>query len=97
MIKNFVHKGLEMFFLDGSRKGIQAKHARKLSDILDRLDASNVITDMNYPGSYLHQLKGKKKGQWAVRVSGNWRVVFGFKEGHAYDVDYIDYYLENFV
>ncbi len=92
MIKSFAHKGVEDFFYIGSRKGIQVQQAQKLADILDRLDASNDVKDMKYPGSNLHQLKGKMKGKWAVKVSGNWRIVFGFKEGHAYNVDYIDYH-----
>ncbi|MFQ5455302.1 MAG: type II toxin-antitoxin system RelE/ParE family toxin [Nitrospirota bacterium] len=87
-----MHKGLENFFYNGSRKGIQHHHAQRLADILDRLDASNVVTDMNFPGSNLHQLKGKMIGLWAVKVSGNWRIVFSFKEGNAYNVDYIDYH-----
>ena len=28
----------------------------------------------------------------AVSVSGNWRVTFGFEDGHALDVDYLDYH-----
>lgn len=92
MIESFVHKGLEKYFYDGNKKGIQAKHAQKLTDILDRLDASKVITDMNYPGSNLHQLKGKMRRLWSVKVSENWRVVFSFKESNAYDVDYTDYH-----
>ena len=47
---------------------------------------------MRYPGSDLHQLKGTLKGFWAVKVSGNWRVVFTFKEGNAYLVNYLDYH-----
>ncbi len=92
MIKTFAHKRLEDFFYSGSKKGIQAQHAQKLEDILDRLDASNVITDMKFPGSNLHQLKGKMKGLWSVKVTGNWRIVFSFKEGNAYNVDYVDYH-----
>lgn len=92
MIKSFSHKGLEDFFYDGVKKGIQTKHAEIIAHILDRLDASNAIKDMNYPGSGLHPLKGKKKGKWAVKVSGNWRIVFSFKEGEAYEVDYEDYH-----
>jgi proteic killer suppression protein len=88
MIKTFTHKGLEDFFFDGTKKGIQAAHAQKLVDILDRLDASHIVEDMRYPGSDLHQLKGF----WAVKVSGNWRVVFAFKEGNAYQVNYLDYH-----
>lgn len=92
MIKTFSHKGLEAFFYEGTKKGIQPQHAQKLADILDRLDASKDVTDMRFPGSDLHQLKGKMKGLWAVKVSGNWRIVFSFKEGNAYDVNYIDYH-----
>ncbi len=87
-----MHKGLESYFYNGSKKGIQAQHAQKLADLLDRLDAARDITDMKFPGSDLHQLKGKMKGLWAVKVSGNWRLVFSFKEANAYDVNYIDYH-----
>jgi len=61
VIKSFAHKGVEDFFFNGSKKGIQARHAQKLADILDRLNASNLVTDMNYPGASLHQLKGKMR------------------------------------
>lgn len=92
VIKNFEHKGLENYFYNGSKKGIQAQHAQKLGDILDRLDAARDVTDMKFPGSDLHQLRGKMEGLWAVKVSGNWRVVFSFKEANACDVNYIDYH-----
>ncbi len=92
MIKSFKHRGLEDFYYNGTKKGIQAQHVQKLSDILDRLDATHSVTDMRYPGSDLHQLKGKMKGLWAVKVSGNWRIVFAFEEGNAYNVNYIDYH-----
>ncbi len=92
MIRSIAHKGLEAFFLDGIQKGIQAKHAQKLADLLDRLNASSAVKDMNFPGSGLHQLKGKLRGYWSVKVSGNWRVIFRFKNGDAFDVDYIDYH-----
>ena len=92
MIKGFRHKGLEKLFCDGTKKGVQPEHARKLLDILDRLDAASVVEDMNYPGSFLHPLKGNLKGLWSVRVSGNWRVTFQFENGDAYIVDYTDYH-----
>jgi len=92
VIKSFRHKGLERLFYDGVKKGVQTDHAGKLTDILDRLDAAAIVQDMDYPGSYLHPLKGKMKGLWSVKVSGNWRVVFRFKNGDAYVVDYKDYH-----
>jgi proteic killer suppression protein len=92
MIKSFSHKGLGDFFYDGVKKGIQPKHRNKIASILDRLDAANDIRDMNYPGSGLHLLQPKKEGRWAVMVSGNWRITFGFKNGDAYEVNYEDYH-----
>ena len=90
MIKSFIHKGLEDFFYDGIRKGLQTKQVSKIEAILDRLDAANEIKDMNYPGSGLHLLLPKKKGRWAVKVSGNWRVTFEFKDGDAFNVNIED-------
>ena len=92
MIKSFKHKGLEDFFYTGKKKGIRPEQANRLERILDRLNAANDIKDMNYPGSFLHQLKGDKAGQFSVRVSGNWRVFFKFENGDAYIVNYGDYH-----
>ena len=92
MIKNFTHKGLEDFFNTGTKKGIQPKHAEKLGFILDHLDAASDLKDMNYPGSGFHPLAGEYKDCYAVKVSGNWRVIFKFERGDAYEVDYIDYH-----
>ncbi len=92
MIKSFKQKGLEKFFFTGTKKGIKAEHSCRLSRLLDRLNAASDIKDMNYPGSNLHELKGDKAGQFSVKVSGNWRVFFEFRDGDAYIVDYDDYH-----
>jgi len=92
MIKTFAHKGLKVLYEDGIKKGKQTKHADKLMDILDHLDAANEIRDMGYPGSGLHPLQPKSESRWAVSVSGNWRVTFKFKNDNAYDVNYEDYH-----
>ena len=92
MLKSFRHKGLQKFFFDGTKKGIQPKHAEKLADILDLLDAVSEIEDMNFPGSDLHPLKGDLRGFWSVKVSGNWRIIFRFENGDVLDVDYVDYH-----
>ena len=92
MIKSFRHKGLEDFFYTGKKKGINPEHADRLERILDRLNAASEIKDMNYPGSSLHKLACDKKDQYAVKVSGNWRVLFQFVKGDAHNVDYDDYH-----
>jgi proteic killer suppression protein len=92
VIESFRHQGLEQFFLKGTKAGIQAKHAPRLRLILARLHASTRPHDMNLPGLDLHQLHGERRGTWAVKVSGNWRVTFVFHGEDAKSVDYEDYH-----
>jgi len=92
MIRSFRHKGLEVFFVTGSKKGILPEHAEKIERIIDRLDASASPNDMNLPGYRLHELKGKDANIWSVTVSANWRVTFKFKGQDAFEVDYRDYH-----
>lgn len=92
MIKDFKHKGLERFFVTNSTRGIQSKHSSKLRMQLGMLNAAIEVDDMNKPGWNLHQLKGQKVGIWSIKVSGNWRVTFRFKESDAFIVNYEDYH-----
>lgn len=92
MIQSFAHKGLERFYHTGSKSGIQAKHAERLRLILSNLDQAEEPEDMDLPGLALHELKGKRKGVWAVKVSGNWRVTFRFVGRDAGMVNYEDYH-----
>ncbi|NDY74574.1 hypothetical protein DO021_22065 [Desulfobacter hydrogenophilus] len=39
-----------------------------------------------------HRVKGNRQGLWAIDVNKNWRIVFEFKDGNAYIVDYEDYH-----
>lgn len=92
MIKTFSHKGLEDFFYDGEKKGINPNHAKKLERILERLDNAEDIEDMRGPGASLHKLEPKNEERWSVHVNKNWRVSFIFKDGDAWDINYIDYH-----
>ena len=92
MIRSFKHKGLEQFFVSGTKKGIQPDHANKIARILDRLDASVAPKDMDLPGYKLHELKGKEAGTQSVTVNGNWRITFQFIGQDAFVVDYQDYH-----
>jgi proteic killer suppression protein len=65
---------------------------RKLQQILAFLNVSREPADMNPPGFRLHPLKGERKGQWAVSVTGNLRVVFEFEGENARNVDLLDYH-----
>jgi len=91
-IQGFRHKGLERFFATGAKSGIQAKHAERLRLILGRLNAATSARDMNLPGLELHELRGGRKGTWAVKVSGNWRLTFTCVGKDVDRVDYEDYH-----
>ena len=80
------------FYDTGSKAKIQSKHADKLHDILQALDFVTAPEQMNFPGLGFHKLTGNLKGFYAVKVSGNWRVTFGFDRKDAILIDYIDYH-----
>ena len=90
MIKSFRHKGLRTLYETGKTTGVQSSHARKLRMQLAALDSAQVIGDMDVPGFDLHELRGDRKGQWAISVNGNWRVTSEFRDGNAFVLDYED-------
>ena len=92
MIQSFKHKGLRLFFEHDDASKLQPHHVEKIRRILYRLDEAKTIDDMNVVGWALHQLSGTLKGFWSVKVNGNYRIIFRFEEGDAYDVDYVDYH-----
>ena len=92
MIKRFRHKGLERLFRKGESQGIQAQQISHIIRILDLLDDASAPEQLNIPGLYLHPLKGSRKGEWAMSVSGNWRITFGFEGEDVTDVTLEDYH-----
>jgi len=92
MIKKFKHKGLKKLFESGVVTGIQPQYGTRLRRILALLETADSVKDMDLPGLNLHELKGNRKGTFAVKVSGNRRVTFNISDGDAFDVDYEDYH-----
>jgi proteic killer suppression protein len=92
VIRSFRHKGLKRLYEDDDPRGVLGEHSTKLRNILARMDAAASVEDMDLPGFRLHALKGALRGSWAVTVRANWRVIFRFVEGDAFDVDYLDYH-----
>ncbi len=64
----------------------------KVKRILAVLDRANGPEAMDLPGFRLHPLRGDLRGFWAVTVRANWRVVWRFDRGDAFDVDLTDYH-----
>jgi proteic killer suppression protein len=90
MIRRIRHKGLKRFYESGDTRGISAQHVPWLRILLTALDAAEGPAGLNNPAFRLHPLKGERKGQWAVSVSGNWRLVFTFDGEDVTDLDLID-------
>jgi proteic killer suppression protein len=92
VIRSIRHKGLKRLHEEDDPRGVFMEHAEKLRDILARLDAAGVVSDMDLPGFRLHPLKGEFKGLWAVTVRANWRVIFRIVNRDVLEVDYVDYH-----
>ena len=92
MILRFRHKELERLFTSGDISGVNPQHSRRLRQILLALNNATDPAGMNLPGLRLHPLRGERRGQWAVLVSGNWRVVFEFDGPDTTNIDLVDYH-----
>lgn len=93
MIKSFADKntaavfqGIEVRTLP---RPIQPTARRKLMLI----DASVSVQSLRVPpGNRLETLRGDRRGQWSIRINDQWRICFRWHEGHAWDVEIIDYH-----
>ena len=92
MIGSIRHKGLRDYWTRGQAKGLNTDWIRRLRRILSGIEAAERPEQMNYPGSYFHPLKGDRVGRYAVRLSANMRVTFGWDGDGAVDVDIEDYH-----
>lgn len=92
-IQSFRHKGLKRLFEQNDRRGVPAGLTQKLQDVLAAVDTAEEPGEIGvFPGWRLHPLKGNLKGFWSVTITGNWRLIFRFEKGDAFDVDLIDYH-----
>jgi proteic killer suppression protein len=92
MIESFRHKGLKRFFEEDDRSKLPPDMVERIRDVLATLDAATTIEGMNRPSLRLHPLKGERRGFWAVTIRANWRIIFRFRDGKAFDVEFIDYH-----
>jgi toxin HigB-1 len=62
---------------------------------LMQVDSATSLTDLRSPpGNRLESLKGKRRGQYSIRVNDHWRVCFRWMNGDAHDVEVCDYHDE---
>lgn len=93
MIKSIKHKKLKKFAETGSLVGLPPQFKDRLKMILTALHTATNLQDMmDIPALGCHPLKGKRAGEYAVEVNGNWRVTFKIDEPNTFDVDLEDYH-----
>ena len=92
MIVSFRHKGLARFFVEGEGRRLPPRLLTRIRTILFTLGDAAEIGELDLETYRLHALKYKLKGFWSITVRANWRIVFRFEDGRAYDVDFIDYH-----
>ena len=88
----FAHKALRTLYQTERSRGLPQDLVPRIRRILADLDAAVRPSDLDVPGYRLHPLKGTRSGFWSVRVSGNLRIVFRFRDGEPVDVDLVDYH-----
>ena len=93
MIKSFADKltaaifeGQEVRKLPRQIQGT-ARRKLKLIDAATRLEYLRVP-----PGNRLEALKRDRAGQWCIRINDQWRICFRWHDGHAHDVEIVDYH-----
>lgn len=92
MIQSFRHKGLERFFKKDDARGINARHSDRIRRILDLIDSATEAEQLDVPGMHFHALKFDRKGEFAMSVSGNWRITFRFTNETATELNLEDYH-----
>ena len=68
---------------------IQAVARRKLR----MLNAAQRLYDLRIPPSNrLEMLRGKRSGQYSIRINNQWRICFVWRNGQCASVEIVDYH-----
>jgi proteic killer suppression protein len=91
VLARFKDKGLEEIYRTGQTRRIGAEYVRKCVRILQALEVARQPEEMNVTGFRFHRLQGSPR-RWSVRVTGNYRITFGWSGEDAHEVDFEDYH-----
>jgi proteic killer suppression protein len=59
------------------------------------LHRARLLQDLRVPpANRLEPLKGRRGGQWSIRINRQWRICFRWQDGDARDVEIVDYHDE---
>ena len=92
-IGGFRHKGLKRLYEADEARGVRADLASKLKVILHAIEQAQRIEQVaKLPGWRLHPLKGGRRGEWSLWVTGNFRLTFRVDGDDVNDIDLEDYH-----
>ncbi len=92
MIKSIKHKVLKLFWTKGDASRLSLENLHKITKVLNIIHYLEKVPQDFETFNFFrpHPLKGDLKGFWSLEVSGNWRIIFRFEDGNAYDLNYLD-------
>ena len=92
VIKSIQHKRLKLFWTKGDAGKLPTENLHKIKKLLNIIHYLEKVPRDFEAFKFLrpHTLKGGLKGFWSLDVSGNWRIIFRFEDGNAYDLNYLD-------
>jgi toxin HigB-1 len=93
VIKGFRDRDAERLFDRRPTKRFGPDVQRVALRKLRMLDAATTLEDLRVPpGNRLERLRGDRVGQHSIRINGQWRVCFRWRDGAAHDVEIVDYH-----
>lgn len=93
MIKSFRCKETAGIYEEKVSRKLPGDIQQRALGKLQQLNAATDLRDLMIPPSnQLEALKRDRLGQWSIRVSRQWRICFRWVDGHAYDVEIVDYH-----
>jgi proteic killer suppression protein len=93
MIISFGNKETEKVWLGERVKKLPNEVQEVGRRKLRMLSNSQNITDLTIPPSNkLQKLKGSLKLFYAIRINDQWRIIFKWNSGNAFEVEIIDYH-----
>ena len=92
MIRSFKCRETERIFNDEVSPAFPPEIQRTARRKLRALDAAPSLNALQRtPGNRLEALKGKRRGQWSIRINDQWRICFVWENG-AEQVEIVDYH-----
>ncbi len=93
MIQDFRDKETEKIWKGKSSRRLPADIQRIALRKLTQISAAENLNDLRVPpGNRLEALKRDLAGRYSIRINDQWRICFVWKDGHAHEVEIVDYH-----